>query len=425
MKPDLENHANKGKVPVRLRGIFERVVGSGIWWIRYTDASGRLRREKAGTRSAAILLYRKRKQEALEGRKLPEKLRNLNRPTLREFSNRFLEAVKIRRAAKPRTVGFYAEQVKRLLEYEPLASARLNDIDEALVEAYIQHRSQEFVRHYTKEGLKTSERRLAPSTVNRGLATLRRLMRLAQEWRVIDRVPRIHLLAGEHNREFVLGYAEEHAYLEFAPQPLSDIARLILDTGLRIGEALALTWPDIHLTTNGSEWGYLKVHDGKSRNARRAVPLTRRAHGILDKRERGSRKNEYVFADSDSHVPSVSTLDHVHAKTRKALKLPGGFVLHSLRHTYLTRLGLAGADAFTIMKLAGHSSVVVSQRYVHPTPRAMQDAVESLDNMNRRSLESKAMSPARPTHSGSSSDEAELRESASGTRTGTDRQHFS
>ena len=43
------------------------------------------------------------------------------------------------------------------------------------------------------------------------------------------------------------------------------------------------------------------------------------------------------------------------------------------------------------MKLAGHSSVTVSQRYVHPTPPAMQDAVAKLDNMNARSLKSITM----------------------------------
>ena len=57
------------------RGVFEKVPGSGEWWIRYWDAQGRKRREKAGTKSNAILLYRKRKTEALQGKKLPEKLR--------------------------------------------------------------------------------------------------------------------------------------------------------------------------------------------------------------------------------------------------------------------------------------------------------------------------------------------------------------
>jgi hypothetical protein len=57
------------------RGVFEKAPGSGEWWIRYVDASGRYRREKAGTKSAATNLVCKRKTEALQGKKLPETLR--------------------------------------------------------------------------------------------------------------------------------------------------------------------------------------------------------------------------------------------------------------------------------------------------------------------------------------------------------------
>lgn len=59
----------------KLRGIYERRPGSKIWWIRYAEATGRIRREKAGTKGAAIKLYQKRKTEILQGRKLPENLR--------------------------------------------------------------------------------------------------------------------------------------------------------------------------------------------------------------------------------------------------------------------------------------------------------------------------------------------------------------
>ncbi len=49
--------------------------GSGIWWIRYIDADGALRREKVGTKRAAQTMYGKRKSEAWEGKKLPKQLR--------------------------------------------------------------------------------------------------------------------------------------------------------------------------------------------------------------------------------------------------------------------------------------------------------------------------------------------------------------
>jgi hypothetical protein len=68
--------ATNNKVQQRKRnplGIYEKTPG--VWYIRYFDAQGRFRREMAATKGTAIDLYRKRKAEALVGRKLPEKLR--------------------------------------------------------------------------------------------------------------------------------------------------------------------------------------------------------------------------------------------------------------------------------------------------------------------------------------------------------------
>jgi hypothetical protein len=58
------------------RGIFERTKGSGIWWIRWTDAEGHKRREKVGNRSAAEKLLAKRHTQKLERKKLPENFRS-------------------------------------------------------------------------------------------------------------------------------------------------------------------------------------------------------------------------------------------------------------------------------------------------------------------------------------------------------------
>lgn len=125
---------------------------------------------------------------------------------------------------------------------------------------------------------------------------------------------------------------------------------------------------------------------GKSRQAKRNVSLTMRVRKMLVGRYFAGISG-YVFpGDKGGPIP-VSSLDHVHSRVRRALKLPQVFVLHSLRHTFLTRLGLAGVEAFTIMKLAGHSSVTVSQRYVHPTSQAMEQAVAKLEAMNCEALE--------------------------------------
>lgn len=279
-------------------------------------------------------------------------------PTLAGFRDRFLSHIQSRSTAKPSTAAFYEEKFSRLTEYSALANARLDRIDEELIERFIQWRR---------------ERVNAVASVNRCLATLRRALRLAHEWRMIDRVPRIRLLPGERQRDFVLSRDQEAAYLEASTWPLRELATLMLDTGLRIGEALALRWGDIDLSGRG----YIRIRAGKSRNARRDVALTTRARELLQALCTSDEKQDLVFR----RRWLVTSICHMHSDLRADLGLPKEFVVHSFRHTCLTRLGAAGVDAFTLMRIAGHSSVTISQRYVHPAQDALDSAVDRLERM--------------------------------------------
>jgi integrase len=178
----------------------------------------------------------------------------------------------------------------------------------------------------------------------------------------------IRLLKGERSPDFVFSHQQENSYLAAAPQPLKDVTTLLIETGLRLGEALALKWTDIELdAANGKKLGYLFVREGKSKNARRHVSLTPRAQVMLINPSLES-KSEYVFANYAGNPYLVTFVDHLHKKLRDDLQLSNDCVIHSFRHTFLTRFGEAGADAFTIKKVAGHSSVTISERYIHPTP---------------------------------------------------------
>jgi len=136
----------------------------------------------------------------------------------------------------------------------------------------------------------------------------------------------------------------------------------------------------------------LHVKDGKSRYARRNVPLTGRVRAMLETRKAQS-KAPWVFSEDGTRPMLNSSLDHLHKELRTTLKMPPGFVLHSLRHTYGTRLGEGGADAFSIMRLMGHSSVTISQRYMHPTPEALEMAVQRLEALNQKAIQSLPGSP--------------------------------
>jgi integrase len=111
--------------------------------------------------------------------------------------------------------------------------------------------------------------------------------------------------------------------------------------------------------------------------------------------KRKAATSEWVFPGDSPDWPLHGTsLAHMHAKVcrpgsgkKQRFLFPKDLVLHSLRHTCLTRLGEAGADAFTIMKLAGHSSVTISQRYVHPTGETIELVFDRLEKLNQKALE--------------------------------------
>jgi integrase len=70
------------------------------------------------------------------------------------------------------------------------------------------------------------------------------------------------------------------------------------------------------------------------------------------------------------------------------------FVLYALRHTFLTRLGASGCSAWTLATIAGHSSIVMSQRYVHT------DQETVLKAMAAHQLPTTVGSPHKSPHSG-------------------------
>ena len=188
------------------------------------------------------------------------------------------------------------------------------------------------------------------------------------------------MLPGEQPREFVLTPKQENLYLEMAPQPLHDVAMLCLDTGMRIGEALRLTRADLNIQD-----GYLEVRYGKSKNACRRLYLSPRVINMF--KGRSGKHPIYVFPgrplkrqNGEIRPFTVEAVDKQHNELRTLLKMPREFVIHSLRHSFGTMLGQSGVDAFAIKKIMGHSTVKVSERYIHPSEEAVRLALKNCTN---------------------------------------------
>ena len=99
-------------------------------------------------------------------------------------------------------------------------------------------------------------------------------------------------------------------------------------------------------------------------------------------------QSAYAFTSKGGHKPITRHYPSEKFRAvRDALKIGDECVLHSTRHTFCTRLGKAGADAFTIQKLAGHSSITISQRYVHADKEIKESAIRLLDTLNQPKIE--------------------------------------
>jgi len=94
----------------------------------------------------------------------------------------------------------------------------------------------------------------------------------------------------------------------------------------------------------------------------------------------------------------VTSFNHLHSRAREPIiegkphqAFPAEFVLYSLRHTFLTRLGESGCDAWTLARIAGHSNIAISQRYVHPSGDAVLLAMCRLGRHNTGHTEKTAL----------------------------------
>jgi len=148
---------------------------------------------------------------------------------------------------------------------------------------------------------------------------------------------------------------------------------------------------------NGARFGYLHNPSGKTKYAKRNLSLTARVQSLLGMRHEAAKKpaTGWVFPSHNKpakHVP-YSTVDSQHDRAIIKLiapdddgngpKNPIAFRLYDLRHTALTRLGEVNTDPYTIQRIAGHSSITMSQRYVHPTDERLEDAFARLETYNQ------------------------------------------
>jgi integrase len=290
------------------------------------------------------------------------------------------------------------DTVKRLKSSFPdFQSKKLHEITPWLVEKW---RSARF-----KSGLKAS-------SINRDITDLKSSLAKAVEWGILEEHPirsvkkspvdsmgKIRFLSAEEEKELRQAletreskakkkrenhnkWLKERKYklrTDISNAPLVDhlkpLVILSLNTGLRRGELFNLKWPDIdflnqNLTVQG---------DGAKSGKTRHVPLNTEALTILRQWEKqtfgNSGKNGLVFPGKNGE-----RLDNVNKSWKTLLEGTSirDFRWHDLRHTFASKLVMAGVDLNTVRELLGHSDYKMTLRYAHLAPKHKADAVERL-----------------------------------------------
>jgi site-specific recombinase XerD len=298
-----------------VRGVFEKVPGSDVWWIRFIDAKGRFRREKAGTKGMAIDLYRKRKVEALEGKKLPERLRRAT-VTFAEIARDALSYSKVHKASTSyRCDAGRMEVLLRWFREYPAESITAQDIER-------QFQKQEW----------------APATPNRYRALLSLTYRLAiRNGKAKENPARLVPHRLEDNARIRFLSADEEAALRLSiakkyPEQIPEFD-LALNTGLRLSEQYGLLWENVSIPRRT-----LTIPRSKN-GSMRHVPLNQAAAKALETLRK-------LYPASELACGGAREARRWFEPVLKDAKI-ANFSWHCLRHTFASRLVMVGVDIRT------------------------------------------------------------------------------
>ena len=173
--------------------------------------------------------------------------------------------------------------------------------------------------------------------------------------------------------------------------------RLLAYTGMRAGEALALTWNDINfddkkITVNknivtvvdrnkGKGTTRILQDSAKTASGNRVIPMSQNAEkalrGLQDSQPKGC---EIVIATSTGKYVETRNLARMFEEIQKNARIEPIGTLHSLRHTFASRLLAVGEDVKVVSKLLGHADINITYNtYIHIIEEQQVKAVEKID----------------------------------------------
>jgi integrase len=241
------------------------------------------------------------------------------------------------------------------------------------------------VAQYVRERLAAGKAR---ATVNRELAALRRAFTIAVEQERLTSGPRIKMLTEAPPRQCFVNLGDLEKIVAGLPDYLRDLARFGFLTGWRVGEITTLEWCDVD-----REGRRITLRREHSKNGQpRVIPVTTMLDEIMARRWEARGSSAHVFHHNGRRIG-----DFRKAWTRAcaaAGKPP--LLFHDLRRSAVRNLVSAGVDQSVAMRVTGHKTVSVFQRY----RIVAEDDVRAALNRMEAALKAEPEAPAEGARKG-------------------------
>lgn len=274
---------------------------------------------------------------------------------------------------KPSQLDFWVEQ---------FGDVKVGEISRKSINTAVALLQTRPVMRMTPDGLKPTQQRLTPGTVNRYLATLASVFNFAVAREIIDSHPmkggKVSKLQESKGRKRVLTAEEEQRLLDASDAstwPMMRLyVRILLTTAARKSEVLNLKWRDVRFDES-----LAILHDTKN-GSDRALPLVSDVKIVLEAAKKvRPLHSDYVFYDP-RHPERPKNIDTIWRFVRERAGLLNDredrldrVVLHSTRHTAVTKMIKGGANLSQVANVSGHKTLAMLKRYEH---LAAQDAVD-------------------------------------------------
>ncbi len=340
---------------------------SKFWWMKFTfDGELVQRSTKVANKRDALTIEAAFRHELALGRiGIKPKVKA---PTFKQAVDDFLKWSNVEHAETKTTYNRYFYACNALKKY--FGNVKVDRIKHADIEKFVVWRSASKSRK-TKKPVKSR-------TVNYDLFLLKVIFRRLVEAKILRDNPtdKFKQLAEGENTFHVLTETEEKRYLLACPQPLQDVAIVMLETGMRCGEVYQLRRQDVYLDKNKN---YLQIVKGKTRSSVRRVHLSDRAQEVLNYRMK-KFAGENLFPQNDiDGARSTASLFNTHSKTVRSLGY--SFRLYDCRHSFATRALESGVDLLTLSQILGHANLKMVSRYAHPSETHKAEAIKMMDKL--------------------------------------------